>query len=121
MLPDASGVSMQHVHHGETIAVPSACVFLALLAWFAWSDAKKFWTLRGGEGASEESLRFHVTGMTCGGCVNRLQRVLGEVDGVATAMVTLEPGEAVVVGTASRETLREAIETAGFGAEDKPI
>ncbi len=119
-LLDASAVSMKHVHHGESIAVPSACVFLALVAWFAWSDVKKFWMLRGGEGAMEESLRFHVTGMTCGGCVNRLQRVLGAVDGVANAMVTLEPGEAVVVGTTSRETIREAIEAAGFGAEDKP-
>ena len=67
-----------------------------------------------------QQITLKVDGMTCGGCVNRLQRVLGEVDGVANAMVTLEPGEAVVVGTAPRDTIREAIEAAGFGAEDKP-
>jgi len=35
-----------------------------------------------------------VTGMTCGGCVNSVNKVLTALSGVQTAEVTLTPGQA---------------------------
>ena len=62
-----------------------------------------------------------VTGMTCGGCVNSVQRVLTAVPGVQTAEVTLQPGQARVVYDATRTdraALAQAIVDAGFGVAD---
>ncbi|MHB1186654.1 heavy-metal-associated domain-containing protein [Thiobacillus sp.] len=59
-----------------------------------------------------------VTGMTCSGCVNSVQRVLTALPGVQTAEVTLQPGQARVVVDAARidrATLVQAIVDAGFG------
>lgn len=62
-----------------------------------------------------------VTGMTCGGCVNSVQRVLTALPGVQSAEVTLQPGQArVVVDPAriDRTALVQAIVDAGFGVAD---
>ena len=62
-----------------------------------------------------------VTGMTCGGCVNSVTRVLTALPGVQTAEVTLNPGQARVVVDAAqtdRDALVRAIVDAGFGVAD---
>ena len=62
-----------------------------------------------------------VTGMTCGGCVNSVQKVLTALPGVQSAEVTLTPGQArVVVDPArlDRAALVQAIVDAGFGVGD---
>ncbi len=59
-----------------------------------------------------------VTGMTCGGCVASVQRVLSAVPGVQSAEVTLDPGRARVVydpARTDRATLEKAVVAAGFG------
>jgi len=60
-----------------------------------------------------------VAGMSCGGCVASVTKVLQELPGVAEAQVQLQPGEAVVVhdaGKVTREALCAAIDDAGFEA-----
>ena len=62
-----------------------------------------------------------VTGMSCGGCVNSVQKVLAALPGVVAVEVTLEPARArVVVDPAriDRAALVRAITDAGFGAAD---
>ncbi len=62
-----------------------------------------------------------VTGMTCGGCVNSVQRVLAALPGVERVEVTLQPGQARVVFDASRvdrAALVQAVVDAGFGVAD---
>jgi len=62
-----------------------------------------------------------VTGMTCGGCVNSVQKVLTALPGVQRVEVTLTPGQArVVVDPAriDRAALVRAIVDAGFGVAD---
>ena len=59
-----------------------------------------------------------VTGMTCGGCVGSVQRVLSAIPGVQSAEVTLTPGQARVVfdpARTDRTALVQAITAAGFG------
>lgn len=61
-----------------------------------------------------------VTGMTCGGCVNSVQKVLAALPGVQSAEVTLTPGQARVSFDPSktgRATLVQAVVNAGFGID----
>lgn len=62
-----------------------------------------------------------VTGMTCGGCVNSVQKVLLALPGVQRAEVTLTPGQARIVvdpARVERAALVKAIVDAGFGVGD---
>lgn len=64
---------------------------------------------------------FSVTGMTCGGCVNSVQKVLAALPGVQSVEVTLTPGQARVVcdpARVDRATLAQAVVDAGFGVGD---
>lgn len=58
-----------------------------------------------------------ITGMTCGGCVNSVTRVLQSTPGVKQATVSLVPSEARVSYDASAispEQLANAVADAGF-------
>lgn len=66
-----------------------------------------------------EQLTMKVGGMTCQGCVRSVKQVLESQPGVEAAEVSLEQGEARVrfdPSRASAETLRIAVEGAGFDA-----
>lgn len=65
------------------------------------------------------TLTLTVTGMTCGGCVASVKKVLSALPGVQTVEVTLAPGQARVdydPAMTGRETMIQAITDAGFGA-----
>ena len=62
-----------------------------------------------------------VTGMTCGGCVNSVHKVLTALPGVQSVEVTLTPGQARVVydeARIERAVLVQAVVDAGFGVAD---
>ena len=62
-----------------------------------------------------------VTGMTCGGCVNSVQKVLAALPGVQSVEVSLTPGQARVVVDPTRidrAALVQAVIDAGFGVGD---
>jgi len=64
-----------------------------------------------------EAVTLKVQGMTCGGCVASVTRVLKAVPGVDDVAVTLTPGEAKVAFDPARTdvaALRAAIEGAGY-------
>jgi copper chaperone len=64
-----------------------------------------------------ETITMKVKGMTCGGCVAAVERVLRELDGVGRVEVSLERGEASVAFDAAKvekEDLRAAVEDAGY-------
>ncbi|OJW87655.1 heavy metal-associated domain-containing protein [Thiobacillus sp. 65-1402] len=59
-----------------------------------------------------------VTGMTCGGCVNSVQKVLAALPGVHSVEVTLTPAQARVAYDPTRidrAALEQAVVNAGFG------
>lgn len=61
-----------------------------------------------------------VSGMTCGGCVNSVTRILQDMPGVEKAVVTLLPSQAIVSydpATVNIEQLKQAVENAGFGVQ----
>ena len=58
-----------------------------------------------------------IAGMTCGGCVASVNRVLKAVPGVKSVEVSLTPGQAKVTydeNAAPRAALEKAIRDAGF-------
>lgn len=64
-----------------------------------------------------ETTVIKIGGMTCGGCVRSVTRVLEEVPGVQDATVSLQPGEARVrfdEAKADLFKLKKAIEDAGY-------
>ncbi len=64
-----------------------------------------------------ETITMNVQGMTCGGCVASVTRVLKAVPGVNDAAVTLQPGSAKVTFDPARTNapaLRAAVEDAGY-------
>lgn len=71
------------------------------------------------EAAASETITLHVKGMTCGGCVLAVRRVLNRMDGVAEADVSLEEQRAVVTfdpEKVSVDAMIQAIEEVGFEA-----
>jgi copper chaperone len=64
-----------------------------------------------------ETVTMNVKGMSCGGCVASVTRVLKAVPGVTDVAVTLNPGAAKVTFDPDRTAepaLRTAIEDAGY-------
>jgi Cu+-exporting ATPase len=76
----------------------------------------------GGEGAVDR-IELGVEGMTCAACVRRIERALAATEGVRDAKVNLVTSRATVLVDASRATratLVEAIEGAGYGVAPAP-
>jgi len=66
-----------------------------------------------------ETVTLKVDGMTCGGCVASVTRVLKAAPGVSDAVVKLDAGSATVTYDPARTTvpaLKAAVEGAGFAA-----
>jgi copper chaperone len=64
-----------------------------------------------------ESMSFEVGGMSCGGCVANVKRVLEAIPGVHKATVTLSPSRASVDYDPSRvkaESFYDAVRSAGY-------
>jgi len=67
-----------------------------------------------------EIITLRVTGMTCGGCENAVQRALGRLDGVSdvaashaqqSVTVTFDPGKATL------DAVKERIAAAGYAVQ----
>jgi len=104
-------------HHGEHDAwwaTATAIALTALLVRYAASDLKRWWTQRTLDSRIQDSIVIGVEGMTCGGCVSRLEGVLQAADGIEEATVTLKPGQAIVSGSVDEHTVHGLIEGAGF-------
>ncbi len=65
------------------------------------------------------TITLNIDGMTCGGCVKSVTKVLNDLDGVRSATVSLENKNAQVEfdeGKIQVAQLVEAVEDAGFDA-----
>ncbi|MBL4762362.1 MAG: cation transporter [Gammaproteobacteria bacterium] len=63
-----------------------------------------------------QSIHLAITGLTCSYSVEIAEEHLNAVEGVDFAVIAQDDSKAVVVGTASAETLIAAIEAAGYKA-----
>lgn len=64
-----------------------------------------------------QTSKIEISGMTCGGCVSSVNRVLSALDGVVKAEVSLEKKNAVVDYDAAKlnlEQIKRAVTEAGY-------
>ena len=110
----------QHLHgegHRTWWAVASAVVLTALIARLAALDLLRVIRGRLG-GASASTFEVAVEGLSCGACERKVEKALLAVDGVASAVVSRDPGRALVAGSPDLESIRRAITAAGYQAAD---
>ncbi len=70
--------------------------------------------------AKTDEITLTLSGVTCGGCVSRVEKALNSVEGVETASVNLSMGTARVAyrpEAADANALIEAVKAAGYGAQ----
>lgn len=115
------GSGARHDHQMTTWwSVASAILLLAWMGRFTLQDAlrlKNHWfsSPSPGQGlARGPTISLRVQGMTCQGCVAKLERALTGDERVQSASVTLKPGRALIQGDISEGHARELVEQAGF-------
>ncbi|WBM72858.1 copper-exporting P-type ATPase CopA [Buttiauxella sp. WJP83] len=65
----------------------------------------------------DDSQQLLINGMSCASCVTRVQSALQNVPGVSMARVNLAERSALIMGSASAESLVKAVESVGYSAE----
>ncbi len=117
--PSMVTATVAHGDHGGGIfGDASAIMLLALFVFFGWESVSRWLQARRLRSSTERVSVIQVSGMTCGGCRGKLERVLNADERVSAASVNLEPGEARVHGTITESELRELVFDAGFEPGD---
>jgi len=57
---------------------------------------------------------FTISGMSCGGCVNSLTRVLTSVPGIEPIKIEVGKAELRLAGQVTSQTVKDAVARAGF-------
>lgn len=65
--------------------------------------------------------QYNITGMSCSACANRIEKTVAHIDGVESCSVSLLTNSMGVEGTASSESVIQAIENIGYGASEKGV
>lgn len=102
-----------HHEHRAWWAVASGIALLGFLAKYVYEIGRSKWS-RWRSSGDAPAHELPVQGMTCGGCVRKVESALLAEPGVEGATVEREPGRAIVRGRVSREALVRAVEQAGF-------
>ena len=103
-----------HEMHSGFVYQGSGFLLAAGILYFAFDDARHFINRRKVALQTDLAQELPVQGMTCMGCVGKLERHLKEVPGVTQVSVSLDEGKATVVGAVAQGTLITTIENAGF-------
>lgn len=70
-------------------------------------------------GSPTATARFHIEGMTCAGCVVKIEKAIGNLPGISSVRVDLDGWQATVdyqPAKVSDEQIREQIAAAGYVA-----
>lgn len=65
--------------------------------------------------------QYNITGMSCAACANHIEKTVAHIDGVESCSVSLLTNSMGVKGTASSESVIQAIENIGYGASEKGV
>ena len=115
---DVVSGAAHHHEHNSWWSIGSAIVLALMLISFAWQDCLR-WSRRflGGNNTSDSSMsktELKIEGMTCGGCVNKLESALRKMDGVESVVVELGDGIATIQGEPQLEQVRQLVRRLGF-------
>lgn len=114
--PEVAAVAHVGHDHAGPIALASAVVLLGTLAFFAAEELRSL--LRSKPAVQEGAQCLAVDGLTCGGCVRKLEGALGALEGVEAVVVDRSEdsarGTATVQGQVDPAVLQSAVRGAGF-------
>lgn len=65
--------------------------------------------------------QYNIIGMSCAACANRIEKTVAHINGVDSCSVSLLTNSMGVEGTASSESIIQAIENIGYGASEKGV
>jgi uncharacterized membrane protein YraQ (UPF0718 family)/copper chaperone CopZ len=107
-----------HEHGHPWWAWASALALAVLFVYFVIDDSRRAWRRRGVSAApTSGAVTLEVQGLTCNNCVRKLERALRETEGVTSAIVTLEPGRAIVEGEVAPSELEAVVRAAGYAVK----
>jgi copper chaperone CopZ len=116
LIPFEALGSLTHEHGHPWWAWASALVLAGLFAYFVFDDLRNAW-LRRRAPAGPAVVTLEVEGLTCNNCVRKLERALRDADGVTSAMVTLEPSQAIVESSARPADLEAVVRATGYAVK----
>ena len=99
--------------HSSWWAILCSVIFLILLSYFA-IDRIYQWIRSKRRPKSSNSITVNVDGMTCMGCVKKLQTHLEKLATVEKAEISLSKNQATIHGTPTLAEIKEVIQSAGF-------
>jgi len=110
----------QHMSHDHSAtpwwSLTLAWLTLALFAWLAFGSARR-WIKGRRATPSSRALTLQVTGVTCGGCVRKIERVVGTSEGVSSVVVRRDPDEVTIEGSLTEAEACALLQGAGFGVK----
>lgn len=128
LLPQALATApVLHHEHSAWWQQLSAVFLCGMLLWFAGEDVRRWFAVRRmkhraesprTDGSAAGDVELPVFGMTCGNCVQHVERTLRAVPGVEEVAVSLKDQQALVRGTANRTDLEQAVQAAGYQTEN---
>ena len=107
-----------HMNHGEAnlFEIISAIALGTLLIFFAVDDLNSWIRRTSSKKTTGILTEISVEGMTCMGCVRKLENKIGDIPGVKSFVVDLKPGRVRIEGDVSDADIRQTIVQAGFRA-----
>lgn len=111
-----------HDHnHNHWLSIVSGAVLAGMMIVFAIADLIRWWNRRrllGRQFDADEVMHLRIGGMTCGGCVSKLESALGKSAGVESVSVELSSGIATIVGHPQRQAIVDRVAQLGFQVVD---
>ena len=118
--PGLPAAAVGHVHEAGLISILCGIVLLAFMGYFAIESVMA--RAAGSAQMQSATVMVEVEGLTCGGCVRKLEGALEALDGVEATRVDRKDGSvrgtAMVQGPVDAETVRHAVVGAGFTVVD---
>ena len=104
-----------HAHeHLEWWSVASAVILIAMILSFAIRDGLRWWRAQKMKSSVAPKIEIAIDGMTCGGCVDRIESALKSSEGVESVSVELKSGLATIVGKPKLDEIKRLICSLGF-------
>lgn len=105
-------------HHKTGILTIIAAITLVLLMLRFAMQELKVWLADKKLKSTDVNLErkvFHVKGITCQGCANKLKPALNAIDGIVSTSINVEVGEVTVTGTSfNDDIIKQEIRNCGF-------
>ncbi len=92
----------------------SGIFLLFLVGKFVVTDLQRYFTKNRLVDGDVEKMILDVTGMTCGGCVHRVETALQQVEGVEGVSVDLKAGTAAILGDPNLSEVVDCVKRLGF-------